>query len=261
MITGPTILTPMTLTFGAPARAHSASKIQRWAAVQSGPPYSIGHPGAPQPFLYSDFCQAMPMSGSENTDGVSACARFISGVRFSAMNSRTSFSNPRSSALKLRSIMPSCSGFQLCPPAKHGVASKVMGAATEHGVKGEQPLEVATDLKLLGDAHCAVELHRLFTDEPRALAYLGLGPGCRSAARHRLGVSHQRGAQGNRTRLVALHRHVGEPVTDHLVGGERPTKLLAHFGVFERPVEHDLHDSHGLSAERRDRAVNHRFDC
>ena len=79
MMTGPTILTPITLTFGAPARALSASKIQRCAGVQSGPPYSTGHPGAPQPFLCSAFCQAMPMSGSENTEGVSDCACFTSG--------------------------------------------------------------------------------------------------------------------------------------------------------------------------------------
>ena len=107
MMTGPTILTPITLTDGTPARAHSASKIQRCAEVQSGPPYSTGHPGAPQPFLCNDFCHAMPMSGSENTDGVSACARFISGVRFSAMKSRTSFSKARSSGLKLRSMLRS----------------------------------------------------------------------------------------------------------------------------------------------------------
>ena len=72
MMTGPTILTPITLTFGTPARAHSASKIQRCAGVQSGPPCSTGQPGAPQPFLCSARCQAMPISGSENTDGVSA---------------------------------------------------------------------------------------------------------------------------------------------------------------------------------------------
>src|SRR5882757_12033 len=92
MMTGPTILTPITLTLGTPARALSASKIQRCDGVQSGPPWSTGQPGAPQPFLCRARCQAMPMSGSENTEGVSAVARFISGVRFAAMKSRTSFS-------------------------------------------------------------------------------------------------------------------------------------------------------------------------
>src|SRR5215218_7152874 len=95
MMTGPTILTPITFTFGVPARAHSVSKIQRCAEVQSGPPCSTGQPGAPQPFLCNARCQAMPMSGSENTEGVSAVARFISGVRFAAMKSRTSFSKAR----------------------------------------------------------------------------------------------------------------------------------------------------------------------
>ncbi|MGY4414796.1 hypothetical protein ACVWW4_006532 [Bradyrhizobium sp. LB7.1] len=90
MMTGPTIFTPITLTFGTPARALSASKIQRCAGVQSGPPCSTGQPGAPQPRLCSVRCQAMPMSGSENTDGVSAVARFISSVRFFAMKPRTS---------------------------------------------------------------------------------------------------------------------------------------------------------------------------
>ena len=107
MMTGPTILTPITLTFGTPARALSASKIQRCAGVQSGPPWSTGQPGAPQPFLCSARCQAMPISGSENTEGVSAVARFISGVRFAAMKSRTSFSKARSSALKVRSMVRS----------------------------------------------------------------------------------------------------------------------------------------------------------
>ena len=59
--------------------------IAGWLGVQSGPPCSTGQPGAPQPFLCSARCQAMPISGSENTDGVSAVARFISGVRLLAI--------------------------------------------------------------------------------------------------------------------------------------------------------------------------------
>jgi hypothetical protein len=68
MMTGPTILTPITLTFGTPARAHSASKIQRCAGVQSGPAM-VHRPARRAPaFLCSARCQAMPMSGSENTE-------------------------------------------------------------------------------------------------------------------------------------------------------------------------------------------------
>src|SRR5215475_6550248 len=217
MMTGPTILTPITLTFGTPARAHSASKIQRFAGVQSGPPYSTGQPGAPQPFRCNARCQAMPISGSENTDGVSAVARFISGVRLAAMKSRTSFSKARSSALKLRSMSAS-----LCvsAPAERGVAAIVMVAAAEQGVEGKQPLEIETDVELFSDAHRAVQLHRLFGDEARASADLCLGARGGPAARQRLGIGHQRRAQRHGTRLVALHRHVGKPVTDHLVGGE-----------------------------------------
>ncbi len=107
MMTGPTIFTPITLTLGTPARAHSLSKIQRCAGVQFGPPWSTGQPGAPQPCLCSARCQAMPMSGSENTDGVSAVARFISSVRFLAMKPRTSLWKARSSALNDRSMMRS----------------------------------------------------------------------------------------------------------------------------------------------------------
>src|ERR1700736_4700743 len=171
MMTGPTILTPITLTLGTPARAHSASKIQRCAGVQFGPPCSTGQPGAPQPLLCSARCQAMPISGSENTDGVSAVARFISGVRFCVMKSRTSFSKVRSSALKLRSIVR----FRLAvsPPAERGVAAIMVGAAAEQRVEGCEPLEIGADVELFGDAHGAVQLHRLFGDEARAFADLG----------------------------------------------------------------------------------------
>src|SRR5689334_14381449 len=164
MMTGPTILTPITLTLGTPARADSASKIQRCAGVQSGPPYCTGQPGAPQPRLCSARCQAMPISGSENTEGVSAVARFISGVRLVAMKSRTSFSKARSAALKERSISVSLS---LRAPAKRGVASIMMSAAAEQRVEGEQSLEVESDLELLGDTHRSVQLHGLFGDEAR----------------------------------------------------------------------------------------------
>ena len=45
-----------------------------------------------------------------------------------------------------------------------------MGAAAEQRVEGEQPLEVGADVELFGDAHGAVQLHRLFGDEARAFA-------------------------------------------------------------------------------------------
>ena len=57
-----------------------------------------------------------------------------------------------------------------------------------------------------------------------------------------------------------MHRHVGEAMTDHLIGGERPSELLSDFGVFERLVEQDLHDADGLSPKRCHGAVNHSFD-
>ena len=57
-----------------------------------------------------------------------------------------------------------------------------------------------------------------------------------------------------------MHRHVGEAVADHLVGGQRPAELLADFGVFQRLVEQGLHDADGLRAERGHRAVDHGFD-
>ena len=57
-----------------------------------------------------------------------------------------------------------------------------------------------------------------------------------------------------------MHRHVGEAVANDLVGGQRPAELLAHFGVFQRHVEHDLHDADRLGAERGQRAVDHGFD-
>ncbi len=57
-----------------------------------------------------------------------------------------------------------------------------------------------------------------------------------------------------------MHRHVSEAVADHLVGGQRPAELLAHFGVFQRHVEHDLHDADRLGAEGRQRAIDHGLD-
>src|SRR5882724_3634708 len=189
MMTGPTILTPITLTLGTPARALSASKIQRCDGVQSGPPWPAGQPGAPQPFLCSARCQVMPISGSENTDGVSAVARFISGVRLVAMKSRTSCSKARSSALKVRSIW--CSPLRGRAAAQRGMATIMMGAAAKQRVEGEQALEVGADVELLGDAHGALQLHRLLGNEAGAFADLGLRARRRTAALKRLGIGHQ----------------------------------------------------------------------
>ena len=146
------------------------------------------------------------------------------------------------------------------PPAQRGVAAIVMRAAAEQRVEGEQALEIAADVELLGDAHGAVQLHRLFGDEARGSADLGLGARGGASARNRFGVRHQRGPQRDRSRLVALHRHVGEPMPDHLVGRQRPAELLAHPGVFQRPVEQGLHHADRLGTERGQRAVDHGLD-
>jgi len=100
----------------------------------------------------------------------------------------------------------------------------------------------------------------LFGDEARAFADLGFRPRRCATACDRLGVNHQRGAQRHRARLVALHRHVGEAMTDHLIGGERPSELFSDFGVFQRLVEQDLHDADGLSPKRCHGTVDHGFD-
>ena len=104
-------------------------------------------------------------------------------------------------------------------------------------------------------------MHGLFGHKPGAFSNLGFSARGGAAASDRLGICHQRSAQRDRTRLVALHRHVGEPVTNDLIGGERPPELLAHLGIFERSVEHDLHDADRLGAKRRERAINRRLDC
>ena len=136
----------------------------------------------------------------------------------------------------------------------------MMGAAAEQRVEGEQPLEIKTDVEFLGDAHGAVKLDRLLGDEARAFADLGFGARGGAAACDRLGIDHQRRAQRHRARLVALHRHVGEAMADHLVGRQRPAELLSDFCVFERGVEQRLHDADGFRAERRHRAIDHGFD-
>jgi hypothetical protein len=57
-----------------------------------------------------------------------------------------------------------------------------------------------------------------------------------------------------------MHRHVGEAVANDLVGGKRLAELLAHLGIFQRHVEHDLHDADRLGAERRQRTIDPGFD-
>ena len=52
----------------------------------------------------------------------------------------------------------------------------MMGAAAEQRVEGKQPLEVGADVELLGDAHGAMKLDRLFCDESRTFADLGFRP-------------------------------------------------------------------------------------
>ena len=88
----------------------------------------------------------------------------------------------------------------------------MMRAAAEHRIEGEQPLEVGADVEFLGDAHGAVELHRLFGDEAGAFTDLGLGARRGASALDGFGVRHQRGTKRDRPRLVALQRHVREPV-------------------------------------------------
>jgi hypothetical protein len=51
------MFTPKGMTGGVPARAHSSSKMWRWAAVQPGPPNSRGQPGATQPWRARIRCQ------------------------------------------------------------------------------------------------------------------------------------------------------------------------------------------------------------
>src|ERR1700687_1020019 len=67
------------------------------------------------------------------------------------------------------------SGAVRCPPAQRGGAAVAMRRGPEPPIEGEQPLEVGADVELLGNAHGAVKLHRLFGDETRAFADLGLG--------------------------------------------------------------------------------------
>jgi hypothetical protein len=57
MITGATMLCPNGIRRGAPAIAHSSSKIRRCVALQPVPPYSTGQDGAPQPCAYRILCQ------------------------------------------------------------------------------------------------------------------------------------------------------------------------------------------------------------
>ena len=57
-----------------------------------------------------------------------------------------------------------------------------------------------------------------------------------------------------------MHRHVGEAMPDHLVGGQRPSELFSDLGVFERLVEQRLHDADGLRPKRGHGAIDHGFD-
>ncbi len=57
MITGAHILSPNGMMRGQWPTASSSSKMWRWVGVQPVPPYSFGHRGAIQPFLWRIFCQ------------------------------------------------------------------------------------------------------------------------------------------------------------------------------------------------------------
>ena len=69
------------------------------------------------------------------------------------------------------------------------MAAIMMGAAAEQRVEGERPLEIGADVELLGDAHRAVQLDRLFGNEARAFADLGFRARGRAAAGQRFGRS------------------------------------------------------------------------
>ena len=58
MITGPTMFSPNGMMRGAPASAHSSSKMCCCTAFHSQPPYSCGQPGAIQPCLVEDLLPA-----------------------------------------------------------------------------------------------------------------------------------------------------------------------------------------------------------
>ena len=114
------------------------------------------------------------MSGS-STEGVSAVARFISGVRLAAMNSRTLFLESAFFGVEGKIHGALRSGLN-GTAAERGVTAIMMGAAAEQRVEGEQPLEIGADVEFLGDAHGAMKLDRLFGDEARAFADLTFAP-------------------------------------------------------------------------------------
>src|SRR3954447_17233199 len=171
---------------GAPAAAHSDSKIHRCVAVQPGPPCSWGQPGATQPRSCKALCHGVTMSGSEKKEAFRELARRSSGERRAAINARTSSLNRNSSGVNDSDMTDLIRWGVAKQP---GMTLQMVVHASEKRFESQQSFEKEAEIELVRDAHRAVELHCLLRDVARAAADLNLGAGrgerplCRIAIR------------------------------------------------------------------------------
>ncbi len=139
-----------------------------------------------------------------------------------------------------------------------------LGAA-EHGLERDLATQESADRQFLCDAHAAVQLDRLFGDAARSGRHLGpRGRGSQCASVRvtvALGGVHQCDrTQRHRPGLLAQHRHVRHPMTQHLVGGERLAELLARARVLDGRFQHRLHRADRLGAGHHQRVVTDAFE-
>ncbi len=108
-----------------------------------------------------------------------------------------------------------------------------------------------TDIEFVGDAHAAMQLHRLLADQARRLQDVGLGGGDAAAAFGGvIRVGTHGGQRGHGAGLLGGDHHVGHAVLQGLELADRRAELLARLEVFERDFVERGHDADGFGAER-----------
>src|ERR1700744_5378158 len=152
----------------------------------------------------------------------------------------------------------------MCPPAGaltlKCIAGQVIAGIAELHVDRADPLEIVSDVELVGHAHSTMKLDSLFGDELRGISALRL------CARSDLG--NLRLATGKtevqilrqRCRFLERDKHVDHPVLQHLKRSKWNAELLAGLGVFKSRRIQFTHGSQGFRTEGRDGPITASFE-
>ena len=125
-----------------------------------------------------------------------------------------------------------------------------VGVAVGQADEGES-FEVMTRRIFIGEAHAAVQLHRLLADKARLLADQRLGRRRQPRALGWLGVGGPgRSERGDGIGLLFRDVHVGQTVLDGLKAADRHAELFARLDVIERVGIQRANDADGLAAQR-----------